>query len=84
MGWKKGSTEKQKVAQKVAQKNVWVVSLYTLFKGSLFFLFWLKKILQNEWVWFCYKAFLGSSKTHYCSLIRLKKEIVQEEKKIGY
>ena len=28
-----------------------VVFLYTLFKGSLFFLFWLKKVLRDGWVW---------------------------------
>ena len=56
--------EKKDFKQKVLWKNVWVVSLYTLFKGSLFFLFLIKKVLWDEGFGFCYKAVPKSSITH--------------------
>ena len=57
--------KKKDLKQKVAQKNMWVVSLYTLFNESLFFFFWLKNVLRDGWVWFCYSAAPKRSKIHY-------------------
>ena len=59
--------EKKDFKQNVLRKNVWVVSLDTLFKGSSFFL--VKKVLWDEGFGFCYKAIPKSSITHYSSQI---------------
>ena len=57
--------DKEDFKQKVSWKNVWVVFLYTHFRGSLFFFFCLKKVPRDEGLGFCYKAVPKSSITHY-------------------
>ena len=57
--------KKEDFKQKVLWKNVRVVSLYTHFRGSIFFLFVMKKELRDEGFGFCYKAVPKSSITHY-------------------
>ena len=71
--------KKKDFRQKVAQKNVWVVSLYNLFNESLFFVFWLEKILRNGWVWFCYRIALKRSKTHYLGKSKEKEKTKKVE-----
>ena len=71
--------KKKDFRQKVAQKNVWVASLYNLLNKSSFFLFWLEKILRDGWVWFCYRVALKRSKTHYLGKSKEKEKTKKVE-----
>ena len=73
---------------KVLWKIVWFVSLYTLFRGTLFFPFLVKKVPQDAEFGFYYKAVLKSSITYFfwCSFFSplVKRSVIISNKNVIY